>query len=125
MRLCNDLFNSTEFYDDILEGAWGLVNDSYLSDVSLSRSPYIIALSCMYIAILRLKSKNKDDANFPSQISNLTAQISNLDVELGDVCRIVQYFINDFTLLLDWSNSMGYTLSFRDRFRHCKDKRTS
>lgn len=118
MRLCHDLFNSTEFYDDILEGAWGLVNDSYLSDVSLSRPPYIIALSCMYIAILRLKSKNKDDVNFPAQISNLTAQISNLDVELGDVCNNILYDNIDLLVFffflsdLDWSNCMGNTLSF-------------
>eukprot|EP01112_Ceratiomyxa_fruticulosa_P020900 TRINITY_DN7244_c0_g3_i2.p1 TRINITY_DN7244_c0_g3~~TRINITY_DN7244_c0_g3_i2.p1 ORF type:complete len:266 (+),score=34.58 TRINITY_DN7244_c0_g3_i2:210-1007(+) len=35
---------------DYLDTAWNIVNDSYLTDVSLLYAPHVIALACIYVA---------------------------------------------------------------------------
>lgn len=43
-------FHSHDRYADLVQHSWSLVNDSYYSDVVMLYPPYIVALSCLYMA---------------------------------------------------------------------------
>lgn len=71
----------------IREGSLKFLNDSYLSEVIIFHSPFVIALSCMYIAALKMKDKEKDDET-GNQIHNIIHTILNLEiVDLDEVCE--------------------------------------
>eukprot|EP01097_Dermamoeba_algensis_P000196 TRINITY_DN1070_c0_g1_i1.p1 TRINITY_DN1070_c0_g1~~TRINITY_DN1070_c0_g1_i1.p1 ORF type:complete len:141 (-),score=25.14 TRINITY_DN1070_c0_g1_i1:397-819(-) len=64
---------------DCLDRAWSIINDSYLTDVSLLYPPHIIALSALFLSSF---ISGKD----------LTAWFSELDVDMKDVFNLF-YFI--------------------------------
>ena len=43
-------FQSHERYTELVQHSWELVNDSYYSDVVMLYPPYVVAISCLYMA---------------------------------------------------------------------------
>ena len=43
-------FQSHDRYSDLVQHSWELVNDSYYSDVVMLYPPYVVAISCLYMA---------------------------------------------------------------------------
>ncbi|CDZ98860.1 cyclin-like protein [Phaffia rhodozyma] len=74
---------------EIFENAWFMVNDTYRTDLCLLYPPYIIAIACLYIAMMHFQSVNpkkpiahlpQNTSNYPSSstsTSNNTATMSN------------------------------------------------
>eukprot|EP01097_Dermamoeba_algensis_P000197 TRINITY_DN1070_c0_g1_i2.p1 TRINITY_DN1070_c0_g1~~TRINITY_DN1070_c0_g1_i2.p1 ORF type:complete len:298 (-),score=60.52 TRINITY_DN1070_c0_g1_i2:194-1087(-) len=71
---------------DCLDRAWSIINDSYLTDVSLLYPPHIIALSALFLSSF---ISGKD----------LTAWFSELDVDMKDIWETTQEILNIYEFL--------------------------
>ncbi|GAM18049.1 hypothetical protein SAMD00019534_012240, partial [Acytostelium subglobosum LB1] len=66
---------------DCLDTVWGIVNDSYKTDVSLLYPPYIIALGCIYLVAF---IKKKD----------LKQWFSELSIDMKEIWDVVKELLN-------------------------------
>lgn len=72
-QLCNEI----EGMSDCLQTAWAILNDSYRTDACLLFPPFVIAISCLFMAASVLGKKPE-------------TWIHNINVEVGDVISAVQ-----------------------------------
>eukprot|EP00033_Pygsuia_biforma_P005285 GCRY01005819.1.p1 GENE.GCRY01005819.1~~GCRY01005819.1.p1 ORF type:complete len:258 (-),score=30.74 GCRY01005819.1:252-1025(-) len=67
--------------DKLLQTAWYLVNDSYRTDLCLLYPPYMISLSCIYMAAVLANE-------------NMLQWFSQLNVDMREIAAIVQEMLN-------------------------------
>eukprot|EP01132_Coremiostelium_polycephalum_P004129 gene4129-5166_t len=60
---------------------WGIVNDSYRTDVSLRFAPYVVALGCIYVASFILKR-------------DLKQWFSDLNIDMKDIWEVAKELID-------------------------------
>ncbi|XP_072992195.1 cyclin-C1-1 isoform X1 [Typha latifolia] len=66
---------------DLTQCAWGLVNDTYKTDLILIYPPYMIALACIYIASVL---KDKDTTTWFEELRADMNIVKNISIEILD-----------------------------------------
>jgi len=76
---------------DTIEVVWGIVNDSYKTDVCLMYAPYVVGLGCVYLASYLLK---KDLKQWFSELNVDMKDIWEVSRELSDYYEFEKSFLS-------------------------------